>query len=99
MPTNGRERHSRQATPTGRELRSLLETGIAGIARLADQPMSAPVPLPDEDVIPIEALLFRGRGALLRAIELREELKRRGGQPDAVMLGELYDLLDLALTD
>jgi hypothetical protein len=49
--------------------------------------------------VPIDVLLYRGRAAIERARAIRDELRRRGGPLDATALGELFDLLDLALTD
>jgi hypothetical protein len=46
--------------------------------------------------VPIAALLYRGRSALDRAIELRDRLRRAGGSPAPEVLDEIYDLLDLA---
>jgi hypothetical protein len=49
--------------------------------------------------VPIDRLLYRGRSALQRAREIRDELRGASGPVDAAALGELFDLLDLALTD
>jgi len=49
-------------------------------------------------VVPIEDLVYRGRDALDRAIELRDLLKQASGAPDPAMLAELFDLLELAAT-
>lgn len=86
-------------TPTGRELREFLKTPITEIRRLEEQPLTAPLPLPQEHVVPIESLLYRGRGALARARELREMIRYGGGAPTAETLDELFDLLDLAAAD
>ncbi len=48
--------------------------------------------------VPVEVLLYRGRSALGRALELRDEIRRQGGTPPAEQLDELFDLLDLAAT-
>ncbi len=48
--------------------------------------------------VPVEILLYRGRSALGRALELRDEIRRQGGIPPAEQLDELFDLLDLAAT-
>lgn len=86
-------------TPTGQELRALLESGIAGISRLDDQPLASPLPLPDEEIVPIETLLFRGRAALERARVVGAELRRAPAAPDPDSLAELYDLLELAAAE
>ncbi|HJU66574.1 MAG TPA: hypothetical protein VJ596_12885, partial [Gemmatimonadaceae bacterium] len=88
---------TRSRTPTGRDLYEFLENGIAGIKRLSDHPLSAPTPLPDDDVVPIERLLYRGRAALDRAIELRDQIRQRGGAPPRAEIEEIFDLLDLAV--
>ncbi|HEX6965293.1 MAG TPA: Hpt domain-containing protein [Gemmatimonadaceae bacterium] len=84
-------------TPTGKDLRDFLENGIVTIEQLREQPLSQPVPLPHDEVVPIEQLLYRGRAALERAAALRDEL--RGAAPSPEVLDELFDLLDLALAD
>ena len=88
---------TRSPTPTGRDLYDFLENGIAGINRLSEHPLLAPVPLPDEDVVPIDRLLYRGRAALDRAIELRDQIRDRGGAPPRAEIEEIFDLLDLAV--
>ncbi|MFN8572314.1 MAG: Hpt domain-containing protein [Gemmatimonadaceae bacterium] len=86
-------------TPTGRALQEMLASGIAGLSGLEDQPLSPSVEVPaDDDVVPVESLLYRGRAALMRAIQVRDGM-RASGTPDAESLRELYDLLDLARTD
>ena len=49
-----------------------------------------------DDPIPVDALFYRGRAALDRAIELRDGLRRAGGVAKPEVLEEIYDLLDLA---
>jgi hypothetical protein len=86
-------------TPTGRELHDLLEDGLVGMRSLEERPLDAPLPLPDDDVVPIEQLLYHGRGALRRAAELREEIRRSGAAPSTEAVAELFDLVDLALAE
>ena len=86
-------------TPTGRALHALLESGIAGIARLDAQPLSEPVAIGDDALVPIERLLYSGPAALARALEVRDELKRGGEQVDREALAELFDLLDLVTAE
>jgi len=86
-------------TPTGKELRALLQTGIAGFQPLSQAPLSEPASLGDDDIVPIESLLYRGRAALDRALAVRDELQRAsqsGTTPDVAALAELFDLLELA---
>jgi chemotaxis protein histidine kinase CheA len=90
---------SRTATPTGRELKEFLDAGIETLGRLQDKPLREPTPLPDEAIVPIQDLLYRGRAAVERARVLRDELRRRPGAPPPEVIDELYDLLDLALVD
>lgn len=87
------------AAPSGAALDSMLTAGLAGLARLDGQPLSEPVEVEDDGVVPIQDLVYRGRGALHRAVMLGDTLKRAGGTPDADALGELYDLLELATTE
>jgi chemotaxis protein histidine kinase CheA len=93
-PTRGRG-----VTPTGRELREFLDRGIETLGRLEDRPLRDAAPLPDEVIVPIQDLLYRGRAAVERARALRDELRQRGGTPPQDAIDELYDLLDLALVD
>jgi hypothetical protein len=87
------------AAPSGAALDSMLTAGLAGLARLDGEPLSQPVEIEDDGVVPIQDLVYRGRGALHRAVMLGDTLKRAGGTPDADSLGELYDLLELATTE
>lgn len=90
---------NRAMTPTGRELKEFLDRGIETLGRLQDKPLREPTPLPDEAIVPIQDLLYRGRAAVERALVLRDELRRRGGSPRQDVIDELYDLLDLALVE
>jgi hypothetical protein len=72
-----------------------LESTIAAFDSLSAERLAEPVGL-NEDVVPVDALLYRGRAALDRAVELRDALRRAGGQPAAEVLEELYDLVELA---
>jgi hypothetical protein len=85
----------RSRTPTGVELRDLLQTGISGFDDLEQRPLAKPVPLAQERVVPIETLLYRGDSALKRARELRDEIKASGASPPPEALDELFALLDL----
>ena len=99
---------STAATPTsgggtggasGAQLRDLLASGIAGLAPLATDHIAPRAVGEDDDVVPIEELLFRGKEALARAIGIGEALRRTASQPDPATLSELYDLLQLAAAD
>jgi chemotaxis protein histidine kinase CheA len=82
-------------TPTGVELRAMLESGISELDQLDQRPLTPPVPLPQERVVPIETLLYRGDAALRRAREIRDEIRATGGPPEPDTLDELFALLDL----
>ncbi|MFL5612162.1 MAG: Hpt domain-containing protein [Gemmatimonadaceae bacterium] len=105
-PVIPRASGSRSQTPIGshrvstpRDTMAVLDQGIDSLSSLAAQPMSAPVNLPDQPLVPIDALLYRGRAAIERAIELREEIRKHGGPASDDTMAELFDLLDLALAE
>ncbi len=75
---------------------ALIDTSIAALDSLALHPMAHPTPLPEDAVVPIETLLYRGRSALDRAVEIRDEMRSIGPVPDPDALDELFDLLELA---
>lgn len=78
---------------------AVLDQGIDSLSSLAAHPMSDPVDLPDQPLVPIDALLYRGRAAIERAIELRDEIRKQGGAASDDNMAELFDLLDLALAE
>lgn len=80
-------------------LGDLLDRGIRNLGTLAKTPLSNPVALSEQPPVPIDALLYRGRAAIERARQIRDAIRQKGGVADADTLSELYDLLDLALTD
>jgi hypothetical protein len=83
------------APHSGRALHDLLDAGLSQLATLDAMPLVEHAEANDDEIIPIERLLYRGRAALERARDLRDDLRRRG-TPDPDALQELYDLLDLA---
>jgi hypothetical protein len=87
------------AAPSGAALRSLLATGLSSLAPLAETALAAPLVGDEDDVIPIEDLLLRGREALERAIQIGDALRQSGAVPDQATLSELYDLLQLAAAE
>jgi chemotaxis protein histidine kinase CheA len=74
---------------------ALIDSSIAALDALAATPFSAPVEIPEDSIVPIESLLYRGRAALDRAVEIRDEL-RKAPTNDPTALDELFDLLELA---
>ena len=93
------ERGTPPVAAAGSPLVDALEGGIAAIGRLDANPLAMPAPLPLLDVVPIDTLLYRGRRALARARELRDEIRAAGRAPDQPSLDELFDLLDLAAAE
>jgi hypothetical protein len=81
------------------ELGSLLDAGIRKLGSLEQTRLSAPVAIAEQPPVPIDVLLYRGRAAIERCREIRNQVRSVGGPVDAETLGELFDLLDLALTD
>lgn len=83
---------------SGRALGAMLAVSLTKLSSLEDMPLIEPVRVDDDEVVPVESLLYRGQAALERARALRDELRSRGTQ-DPEALHELYDLLDLARTE
>ena len=84
---------------TGPALRAMLGAGLAGLASLDGEPLSTPIDTLDQDVVPIEALLYRKHSALRRAVELGDEVKRAGDRASPGAVAELFDLLSLAASE
>jgi hypothetical protein len=85
-------------SPRGRtpaRIAALLDSSILAIESLNGQPLAEAVEIPEDALVPIGSLLYRGRAALDRALELRDELRQSGGSNKAA-LDELFELLDLA---
>jgi chemotaxis protein histidine kinase CheA len=85
--------------PARPALGSLLDAGIEKLGALQMKPLATPVSIPEQPPVPIDVLLYRGRAAIERCREIRDQVRAAGGPVDAETLGELFDLLDLALTD
>lgn len=91
----------RAATPAPgtMALDDLLDRGIRTLDTLPRTPLSNPVALPEQPPVPIDVLLYRGRAAVERARAIRDEARRSGEPIGPGQLAELFDLIDLALTD
>ncbi|HEY2065062.1 MAG TPA: Hpt domain-containing protein [Gemmatimonadaceae bacterium] len=101
-PPSARRNDARPTPSSGARagsLNDLIDRGIRTLDTLPKTPLSSPVLLPEHPPVPIEVLLYRGRAALERAQELRTELGQPNAPLDADMMRELFDLIDLALTD
>jgi chemotaxis protein histidine kinase CheA len=89
----------RSRTPSGDSLKGMLQHGIARIGELHTTPLSEPVPVVDESLVPIDALLYRGRAALDRARAITAEIRAQQVSPSPDTIAELSDLLHLAGTE
>jgi chemotaxis protein histidine kinase CheA len=88
-------------SPRGRtpsRVAALLDSAVVAIESLSGQPLAAAVEIPEDALVPIGSLLYRGRAALDRAVEVRDELRQSGGS-DKAALDELFELLDLARSE
>jgi hypothetical protein len=74
---------------------SLIESSIAALDALSDSPFAEPAAWPEDPLVAIDTLTYKGRSALDRAIELRDEI-RGASSPPREALDELFDLLELA---
>lgn len=80
----------------GRELQDLIGTTIAQLGAVSGGTRKTPVPAAPP--VPIESLLYRGRAALERALEIRSA--RVAGQlPAPEAIEELLDLIALAVEE
>jgi chemotaxis protein histidine kinase CheA len=77
---------------------SALDEGIARLDAFTAEPFVAPARI-EEQLVPVEALFYRGRAAVLRAIALRDHIRARGTAPEPEALDEIFELLDLALAE
>ena len=78
---------------------TLIDSGLAALEELGAEPWLPPIAIPEESVVPIESLLYRGKAALDRAAEIRDHARRSGTRIDDETLEELFDLVELARTE
>lgn len=84
---------ARYTPARGRELHDLLGTSIAQLGGVSGGTRKMPAPPPP---VPIDTLLYRGRAALERALEIRAMARHTGQPPTNETIDELLDLIGLA---
>ena len=89
----------RRPTPTGSELAALLGRSVNAVGTISAQPLADRVAIDEVPIVPVSALVYRGKAALRRALELRDEMRESGSSPDPAAIDELFDLIELALVD
>jgi hypothetical protein len=87
------------SAPSGAPLHEMLSSGIAGLELLTTERLAPPRIGEEDDVVPIEELLYRGEAALARATELGDLLRQGRIVPNTEILAELHDLLQLAAAE
>src|SRR5262249_5695392 len=75
-----------------RSTAALLDSGIAAIELISSAPLAPRASIPEDaaPLVPIESLMYRGRSALDRAVEIRDALRRSGPPTDPDALEELF---------
>ncbi len=89
------QRDARYTPARGHELQALLSTSIAQLGGVSRERSRRTPVLPPP--VPIDTLLYRGRAALDRALEIRSIVG--DAMPDRETIDELFDLVELAATD
>jgi len=84
---------ARYAPARGRELHDLLGRSIAQLGGVSGGTRKTPAPPPP---VLIDTLLYRGRAALERALEIRAMARHTGQPPANETIDELLDLIGLA---
>jgi hypothetical protein len=84
---------ARYTPARGRELHDLLGTSIAQLGGVSGGRRRTPAPPPP---VSIDTLLYRGRAALERALEIRAAARQTGQRPASDTIDELLDLIGLA---
>ncbi len=98
------KRMPRQTPPVGAvtapaDVFAALDAGIDAIERLELQPLALPSVRSEAELVSIDTLLYRGKSALARAREVRDEIRGAGMGAPPQALDELFDLLDLAVAE
>ena len=82
----------------GHELQALLNTSITQLGAVSGENIrKTPARLPPP--VEIDSLLYRGRAAIDRALEVRQEIIEGGSQGLQSRVEELLDLVALAATE
>lgn len=81
----------------GQQLHDLLGASIAQLGSVSGESRRKTPPAPPP--IPIQTLLYSGRAALDRALEIRTEVLATGIAPPPETIDELLDLVALAATE
>ena len=82
----------------GQELRALLNTSIAQLGAVSGETRRK-TPIPPPAPVAIGTLLYRGRAALDRALEIRNAIVGANRSPGREQVEELLDLVALAATE
>jgi chemotaxis protein histidine kinase CheA len=90
--------HVFQAVVPAAGMASALDQTIAAFDALSNERFAEPIAIEDE-LVPVDSLVYRGRAALDRAVEIRDQIRQEGGSAPAALLEELYDLVELARAD
>jgi hypothetical protein len=92
------EREPKYTPARGHELQALLNTSIVKLGAVSGENIrKTPVrPMP---AVPIESLLYKGRAALDRALEVRHEILQGGSEGVGERVEELLDLVALAAAE
>ncbi len=87
---------ARYTPARGQELHALIGATIAQLGAVAGGTRKTPTHLPP--LVPIESLLYKGRSALERALEIRAA-RETGEVLDSDVIDELLDLVALAVEE
>jgi hypothetical protein len=95
---SAKTRESKYTPARGQELRELLNTSIVQLGAVSGAARRK-TPARQSPAVEIDSLLYRGRAALVRALEVREEIVSAGTTPPGEKIDELLDLVALAATE